>query len=188
MRVGPLEDYYGILQVEPTAGPRTIRAAYRRLSKIYHPDAASDLRSTRQMQEINEAYEVLSSLVRRLRYDYARSAASSQATVQASAATRHAPSPVHPYSPLTRNFRAAIRLVSFLFREISSSAAAPEKRVPYFFMFLWSLLLVVGLPLLAIYLIAQGLHTGQLVPFLFGAIILGDIAGLAYVIWRRSRS
>ena len=103
-------------------------------------------------------------------------------------AARHAPPPVHPDSPLARNFRAAIRLVSFVFREISSSAAAPDKRVPYFFMFLWSLLLVVGLPLLAIYLVAQGLHTGQLEPLLFGAIILGDIAGLAYVIRRRSRS
>ena len=188
MRVGPFKDYYRILQVEPTAGPRTIRAAYRRLSKIYHPDAASDLRSTRKMQDINVAYEVLSSLVRRLRYDYARFSAASQATAQAPPAARHAPPPVHPDSPLARNFRAAIRLVSFVFREISSSAAAPDKRVPYFFMFLWSLLLVVGLPLLAIYLVAQGLHTGQLEPLLFGAIILGDIAGLAYVIRRRSRS
>jgi len=186
--VGPLKDYYGILQVEPTAGPRTIRAAYRRLSKIYHPDAASDLRSTLQMQEINEAYEVLSSLIRRLRYDYARSAASSQATAQAPPAARPAPPPVQPHSSLTRNFRSAIRLVSFIFREISSSAANPDKRVPYFLMFLWSLLLVVGLPLLAMYLIAQGLLTGHSELFLVGAIILGDIAGLAYVIWRRSRS
>ena len=188
MREGPLKDYYRILQVQPTAGPRTIRAAYRRLSKVYHPDAGSDLRSTRKMQEINEAYQVLSSLVRRLRYDYARSAASSQGTAQASPAAKHEPPPVRHYGPLTRNFRAAIHLLSFFFREVSSSASAPEKRVPYFFMLLWSLLLFVGLPLLAVYLIGLGLQTSQIEPVLFGAIILGDIAGLAYVIWRRGRS
>ena len=70
----PLKDYYRILQVEPRSGPKTIRAAYRRLSKLYHPDAGSPFLSTQEMQEINEAYGVLSNPVRRLRYDYARAA------------------------------------------------------------------------------------------------------------------
>ena len=66
------KDYYRILEIEPNAGPRSVRAAYRRLSKLYHPDSASDLQSTHRMQEINEAYEILSNPFRRLRYDYAR--------------------------------------------------------------------------------------------------------------------
>ena len=111
MSAGPLKDYYRILQVEPRAGTRTIKAAYRRLSKVYHPDAASDLRSTLQMQEINEAYEVLSSPVRRLRYDYARSAAYSRATPQSPPAARRQPPPVSSRGSLTPNFRAAIRPV-----------------------------------------------------------------------------
>src|SRR3990172_4020876 len=105
MSAGPLKDYYRILQVEPRAGTRTIKAAYRRLSKVYHPDAASDLRSTLQMQEINEAYEVLSSPVRRLRYDYARSAAYSRATPQSPPAARRQPPPVSSRGSLTPNFR-----------------------------------------------------------------------------------
>ena len=119
MSAGPLKDYYRILQVEPWSGTRTIKAAYRRLSRVYHPDAASDLRSTRQMQEINQAYEVLSSRVRRLRYDYARSAAAYQAVPQAPPhappqappVTRRQPPPVYSRGSLTRNFRAAIRPV-----------------------------------------------------------------------------
>src|SRR3972149_11639388 len=36
---GTLKDYYRILKVNPWAGTRTIKAAYRRLSKVYHPAA-----------------------------------------------------------------------------------------------------------------------------------------------------
>ena len=32
-------DHYEILQVHPNAGPEVIRAAYRQLARMYHPDA-----------------------------------------------------------------------------------------------------------------------------------------------------
>ena len=66
--------YYDILEVSPTASAETIHAAYRALSKKYHPDVCPD--GTEQMQRINEAYGVLSDPVRRGAYDAERQRAS----------------------------------------------------------------------------------------------------------------
>jgi hypothetical protein len=96
MPVAPLKDYYRTLHVEPHSSPRAIKTAYRRLSKIYHPDAAPKRDSNREMQDINEAYEVLSNPLLRLRYDFARAAAS-----RASRTTRL------PIAPLLRGRRWA---------------------------------------------------------------------------------
>ena len=61
------KDYYLILQVQPSADPEVIKAAYRRLARKYHPDVRND--AAAQMQELNEAYEVLSSPDKRATYD-----------------------------------------------------------------------------------------------------------------------
>lgn len=60
------KDYYRILQVHPEAGPEVIQAAYRRLARQRHPDSGG---SDVAMQELNEAYEVLSDPVKRREYD-----------------------------------------------------------------------------------------------------------------------
>ena len=56
------KDYYAILGVHPTAEIAVIEAAYKVLAKRYHPDMNQDNpeETNRRMQEINEAYEVLS--------------------------------------------------------------------------------------------------------------------------------
>ena len=56
------KDYYAILGVHPTAEKAVIDAAYKALAKRYHPDMNQDNpgEAKRRMQEINEAYEVLS--------------------------------------------------------------------------------------------------------------------------------
>ena len=69
------EDYYAILGVLPSADEVVIRAAYRALSQKYHPDKWTGERSeaTGRMQQLNEAYEVLSHIERRQQYDRKRS-------------------------------------------------------------------------------------------------------------------
>jgi curved DNA-binding protein CbpA len=69
-------DYYDVLGVAPDAEPEVIRAAYRALAKKYHPDGHLEgkAEAEKKLQELNEAYEVLSSSVYRSKYDKERSA------------------------------------------------------------------------------------------------------------------
>jgi len=64
-------NYYDILEVSETASLEVIKAAYRTLSKRYHPDARKEkpLPKDIDMALINEAYEVLSDEQKRKRYD-----------------------------------------------------------------------------------------------------------------------
>jgi len=54
-------NYYKILGISTAATPGEIKAAYRKLASKHHPDRNQDDKdATKIMQEINEAYEVLS--------------------------------------------------------------------------------------------------------------------------------
>lgn len=66
------KDYYAILQVDPQAEPEVVEAAYRRLSRKYHPDISAEPDAGRRMRELNEAYQVLSDPARRAAYDRRR--------------------------------------------------------------------------------------------------------------------
>jgi curved DNA-binding protein CbpA len=57
---------YDLLDVAPTAGTEEIRSAYRKLSKIYHPDLGGTAAFFRQLQE---GYETLTDPIRRAAYD-----------------------------------------------------------------------------------------------------------------------
>jgi len=70
---GEDKDYYAILQVHPRAEPEVIEAAYRRLSRKYHPDVTGQADAGQRMRELNEAFEVLSDPARRRAYDRHRS-------------------------------------------------------------------------------------------------------------------
>lgn len=64
------KDYYAILGVPRTADEQTIKSAYRRLARVYHPDVNSDkVAATEKFKEINEAYTVLSDPDKRRTYD-----------------------------------------------------------------------------------------------------------------------
>ncbi|MBI5301247.1 MAG: J domain-containing protein [Chloroflexi bacterium] len=68
-------DFYKILQVDPSAEPEIIEAAYKRLVRKYHPDVNTLPDATARIQEINDAYEVLSNPALRAEYDWQRQVA-----------------------------------------------------------------------------------------------------------------
>ncbi len=72
-RRGEDKGYYVMLQVDPRAEPEVIEAAYRRLSRKYHPDVSGEADAGQRMRELNEAFEVLSDPARRRAYDRHRS-------------------------------------------------------------------------------------------------------------------
>lgn len=68
------KDYYKVLGVPRDADERDIKKAYRKLSKVNHPDKASAQGITpeeaqKKMAAINEAYEVLSDPELKQRFD-----------------------------------------------------------------------------------------------------------------------
>jgi len=63
------KDYYRILGVGKDADDKTIKSAYRRLARKYHPDVAKAKDAGERFKEISEAYEVLSDPQKRQRYD-----------------------------------------------------------------------------------------------------------------------
>ena len=71
MNFDPNKDYYGILGVTPTAELAVIKAAYKALAAIYHPDRNSTKEAVTKMQAINEAWDILSDPSTRKRYDEA---------------------------------------------------------------------------------------------------------------------
>ncbi|KAM5436762.1 hypothetical protein McanMca71_001877 [Microsporum canis] len=63
-------DYYAILEIEQTADANSIRASYRRLAKIKHPDKnLTNPNATLEFQLIQEAYSTLSDAEARRSYD-----------------------------------------------------------------------------------------------------------------------
>lgn len=68
------KDYYRILGVLDDAEDVVIRASYKALAQRYHPDkwTGDKQEANRRMQEINEAYAILSDSLKRKQYDDSR--------------------------------------------------------------------------------------------------------------------
>ncbi len=62
-------DYYEILGVPRDADENTIKSAYRKLARQYHPDVNKSPDAEERFKEVNEAYEVLSDTEKRQAYD-----------------------------------------------------------------------------------------------------------------------
>ena len=70
------QDYYAILEIAPDSDLTVIKSQYRKLVRQYHPDIASDKETAHaRMQQILEAYNILSDKEKRANYDRARTAA-----------------------------------------------------------------------------------------------------------------
>lgn len=72
----PEKDYYSILELEPSATPEEIKAAYRRLVKKHHPDIQAAQQEHEPnldlFRDVQEAYQVLSVRDSRISYDLSR--------------------------------------------------------------------------------------------------------------------
>jgi molecular chaperone DnaJ len=62
-------DYYEVLGVDKTADEKTIKKAYRKLARQYHPDVCDEPDAEDKFKEVSEAYAVLSDEEKRQRYD-----------------------------------------------------------------------------------------------------------------------
>jgi curved DNA-binding protein len=66
------KDYYKVLGVAPGADDATIKTAYRKLARKYHPDVSKEQDAENQFKEVAEAYEVLKTAEKRAEYDELR--------------------------------------------------------------------------------------------------------------------
>ncbi len=66
------KDYYKILGVEPDADLKTIKTAYRKLARKYHPDVSEDKQAESKFKDVAEAYAVLKDTEKRAEFDELR--------------------------------------------------------------------------------------------------------------------
>jgi curved DNA-binding protein len=67
------KDYYGILGVPPDADKKVIQQTFRKLARKYHPDVnPGNKEAEEKFKTINEAYQVLSHVDQRQKYDELR--------------------------------------------------------------------------------------------------------------------
>ncbi|MFT6389937.1 MAG: curved DNA-binding protein [Cellvibrionaceae bacterium] len=66
------KDYYKILGLAHDADNKTIKIAYRKLAKKYHPDVSDHYEAEEKFKEVTEAYDVLKNTEKRAEYDEIR--------------------------------------------------------------------------------------------------------------------
>ncbi len=64
-----LPDYYAILEIDFPSTQEEIKSSYRALAKRYHPDLNPASNATQRMQDLTEAYYILSSQRAKELYD-----------------------------------------------------------------------------------------------------------------------
>lgn len=114
-------DYYETLDLPRGAGDVQIKRAYRRLARRYHPDFnPGDPAAEDRMEEINQAYEVLSDRKKRDEYDrFTRPSA--QATVQSAR-------PRESFADAARRAAALERMSPYEILGVSPGASHREVR------------------------------------------------------------
>lgn len=75
-------DYYEVLGISRDADTETIKTAFRRLARRYHPDISTEPDAEQRFKEIAEAYGVLSDPAKRASYDAQGSAGLGGATAE----------------------------------------------------------------------------------------------------------
>jgi WD40 repeat protein len=118
-------DYYALLQVAQDADLATIRLAFRRLARLYHPDVAGT-GSLARMQQLNAAYRVLSDPDERRNYDMQRGflatpvsapgphpSSPTATTTSRTGTVRHSSGPLHRLQILTAADVLPVAALSF---------------------------------------------------------------------------
>lgn len=67
--VGAATTLYGVLGIPQSADPDTIKSAYRKAAKQWHPDVCKEPDAENRFKRINEAFQILSDPNRRARYN-----------------------------------------------------------------------------------------------------------------------
>jgi curved DNA-binding protein CbpA len=129
-------DPYRVLQVDPQAHESVIRAAYRALARLYHPDGVDP--DGDRMAELNGAYDLLRDPARRRAYDAGRALAEREASRGSSSSNlrpvgpgrsdqpSNGAAPSAAPSPATRAGRAAAAPPGGAFARARQSAASPR--------------------------------------------------------------
>ena len=109
-------DPYKILKVDPSADEEVVSAAYRALSKKYHPDLNKSPEAQTQMQAVNKAYNLLRDPASRAKVDAELDKKNKQ-QADSSANYRNTtirPNPDPPYSPRygTSNWKSSASDIS----------------------------------------------------------------------------
>lgn len=114
------EDYYRILGVSRDADEATIKKAFRKLAKQYHPDTNNgNPEAEKKFREINEAYSVLSDEGKRKEYDEGEQKEQSSSTKAESRTT-------NPFTGFTaRNFK--MDFGDMMFDEINNKKRESKK-------------------------------------------------------------
>jgi len=98
-----MRSYYAILEVNPTASSNEIKQAFRRLSKLYHPDMnQGNTTYQHKLFEVIKAYEVLGNEAERKAYDL--TLYQSTSTASSTPSTRQAQPTADYYKPEVVNF------------------------------------------------------------------------------------
>ena len=66
------KDFYKMMGLKKDADQATVKKAYKRLARKYHPDVSDDPKAKEKMLKVNEAYETLSDEKKREDYDLGR--------------------------------------------------------------------------------------------------------------------
>ena len=113
-------NYYEVLRVPDNADDRTIRSAFRRLARRYHPDVGTGS-SPEKFRELAEAYETLIDPLRRAKYDrtlanFSRPALSRVEPLRATPVTYSMRNYATSHGPFWRSPLESFQLIEELFR------------------------------------------------------------------------
>ncbi|MBR4083906.1 MAG: J domain-containing protein [Lachnospiraceae bacterium] len=120
------KDYYKILGVPRDADDATLKKAFRKLAKQYHPDTnGGNAEAAKKFQDINEAYSVLSDEEKRKAYDEDKGEQSSAAG-NAATGPKKTSQTANPFAGFTQqNFK--MDFGDMMFDEINKKKKESDK-------------------------------------------------------------
>ncbi len=118
-----MKDFYKTLEVPKHASQEEIKKSYRRLVLIYHPDKTfGNKESEIKFKEVQEAYDVLGDVNKRLTYDNLLKQQFEKAQANSNTQRNNASDSTGPKEQLTPN------LILTLFQELRRTVAVVEKK------------------------------------------------------------